>query len=383
MLNFKASDKFTVGTELELQIVDQNSYDLAPLADEVLQQLKFDEFTNSVKPEITQSMLEINSNVHESPQALLDELRKIRSFLISRIEGLNIHLSGGGTHPFQMWNDRKIYPTARFKKAADKYGYLAKMFTVFGLHIHIGCSSGDDAIYLMHTLARYIPQFIALSASSPFCQGIDTEFASSRSNVVNAFPLIGLPPVTQSWENFVGYFEKIQALKIAERIDNFYWDIRPRPEYGSVEIRVCDAPLTIEKTAMLAAYAQTLAHYILEERPFKPIGDECHLYRYNRFQACRYGFNGTFINPQTHHTKTIGEDILETCNLLYKHIDKLGNQKFFWHIIEDVTQGQSDAEWIRNLFNTGKTLSEIINFQSLLWEGKMSQFASRQAASMI
>jgi carboxylate-amine ligase len=108
---------------------------------------------------------------------------------------MNVAIAGGGTHPFQKWSDRQIYPTERFLSVSEKYGFLAKQFTVFGQHVHVGCTSADDAIYLTHALIRYVPHVIALAASSPFYQGVDTAFDSSRLSVVNAFPLSGTMPL--------------------------------------------------------------------------------------------------------------------------------------------------------------------------------------------
>src|SRR5690606_31979681 len=128
---------------------------------------------------------------------------------------------------------------------------LAKQFTVFGQHIHVGCGSGDDAIYLVHALARYVPHFIALSASSPFSQGVDTAFDSSRLNAIAAFPLSGSMPFVQSWDELNAYVAKMYRFRIIGSMKDFYWDIRPKPEYGTIEIRVCDTPLTVERAAAL------------------------------------------------------------------------------------------------------------------------------------
>lgn len=374
MLEFKTSEPLTIGVELEIQIINKKTRDLVPLAGDVIHYLETNKFSDQIKPEITQSMLEINSSVHSSPQNLFKEMQAIRNELIKQTKSLDIYFSGGGTHPFQMWTDRKIYPVPRYEKTAHKYGYLAKMFTVFGLHIHIGCPNGKEAIYLSHALARYMPQFIALSASSPFCQGIDTNFYSSRSNVVGSFPLSGLLPYTHAsnWSDFCCYIKKMQDLKIIEKIDNFYWDIRPRPEYGTVEIRICDAPLTIEKATMLAAYAQTLAKYILDKKPFELTHTNDHLYRYNRFQASRFGFDGTYVNPYTHETKAVAEDIIETCEHLHNYSAKLDNKEFLLKIIAMALAKENDAQWLKNLYADGKSLEEIVYLQSNLWSGNLT-----------
>src|SRR5262249_27038602 len=152
---------------------------------------------------------------------------------------------------------------------SKKYTYLSKRSTVFGQHIHIGCKSGEDAIYLTHALSRYVPQFIAICASSPFYQGVDTGYASSRSTVFNAFPLSGVMPYLITWNEFSEYYYKMRNYGIIGSMKDFYWDIRPKPEFGTVEIRVCDTPLTIRTAAIITAYIQALSLYLLEEKPIQ------------------------------------------------------------------------------------------------------------------
>jgi glutamate---cysteine ligase / carboxylate-amine ligase len=124
---------------------------------------------------------------------------------------------------------------------------------VFGQHIHVGCESGDDALFLLHSLNRYVPHFIALSASSPFFQGSDPPFNSARLNSVFAFSLGGRAPFLLRWVDFESeYFAKMETMGIVKSMKDFYWDIRPKPEYGTIELRACDTPLTVERAAALA-----------------------------------------------------------------------------------------------------------------------------------
>ena len=288
-MEFKSSPGFTVGVELELQILNSRDYNLARDAADLLAMLGKMQHPGAVKPEITESMVEINSSIHRNHDAVLSELRQIRDAMAQAAERLNVCIAGGGSHPFHKWSERRIYPTERFKQILNLYGYLAKQFTVFGQHVHLGVPNGDEALYLAHMLSRYVPHFIALSASSPFQQGEDTSYQSSRLNTVSAFPLSGQLPFVQSWEEFKSYFNKMRGYGVVESMKDFYWDIRPKPEYGTVEIRVFDTPLTVERAAQLAAYAQSLARYLLIERPCAPSREVYALYNHNRFQACRYG----------------------------------------------------------------------------------------------
>src|SRR5690242_8289023 len=298
-LMFKSSSALTFGVELELMLVNTRDFNLAPDADDLLRRITRDAPGGELKPEITQSMVEINTSVHEQYAPLLDELRATRDVLASHARKMNVAISGGGTHPFQKWSDRKIYPTERFLSVSEKYGFLAKQFTVFGQHVHIGCASADDAIYLNHALIRYVPHFIALAASSPFYQGVDTAFDSSRLSIVNTFPLAGTMPLVADWRAFTDYFETMQGFGIVKSMKDFYWDVRPKPEFGTVEIRVLDTPLTVDRAAQIAAYAQALSRMLWADRVdwIKP---ELYLvHGYNRFQAARHGFAGMLVDPTT------------------------------------------------------------------------------------
>jgi carboxylate-amine ligase len=253
MLQFNNSTPLTMGVELELQIVNRRDYNLTRGSDDLLQIINKTEHGYDIKPEITESMIEIATSVHTDHTEMLAELRAMRTLMVSAAEKLNLGLAGGGAHPFQHWEDQRIYPTDRYRLVSELYGYLAKQFTVYGQHIHIGCPSGDEAIRLSHLLARHMPHFIALSASSPFYQGVDTTFQSSRLTSINAFPLSGTMPFVTDWESFNAYFNKMAHLGIVASMKDFYWDVRPKPEYGTVEIRVCDTPLTIETAVALGA----------------------------------------------------------------------------------------------------------------------------------
>ena len=185
---FKNSASLTLGVELELQLTNLSDLDLTAASPDMLHLLRREKFPGNVTPEVTESMIEINTDIHTNHTELLAQLQLIRDTLVRAGDTLNIGICGGGTHPFQHWSERKIYSKPRFQEVSGIYGYLIKQFTVFGQHIHIGCTSGDEALFLLHSLNRYIPHFIALSASSPYFQGVDTQFDSARLNSVFAFP---------------------------------------------------------------------------------------------------------------------------------------------------------------------------------------------------
>jgi glutamate---cysteine ligase / carboxylate-amine ligase len=368
MLEFKCSAPLTMGVELELQIVNRRDYNLTHGSGDLLQVINRQKHGYDIKPEITESMIEIATSVHTRHQQMLVELETMRKLMISAADKLNLGLAGGGSHPFQHWEDQRIVQTPRYKLVSELYGYLAKQFTVYGQHIHIGCASGDEAIRLTHLLARYIPHFIALSASSPFYQGVDTTFQSSRLTSINAFPLSGTMPFLADWDAFNRYFEKMANLKIVATMKDFYWDIRPKPEYGTVEIRVCDTPLTIDIAVALAAYAQTLGQHFLMHRELAPNQDTYLTYSYNRFQACRFGLAGSAINPlEGGRQLSIREDILQTLELLEPAAQELDTMDALALLHRRASNNESDAGWLRSRYEQSGSLGDVVRQQSERW----------------
>lgn len=369
-LVFAQSAPLTFGVELELQLVNTRDCDLTRGASDMLAAIKRKPHAGEIKPEITESMLEISTSIHTRHSELLAELRLIRDAVLAGSDRLNIGVVGGGAHPFQHWRERKIFEHPRFKRLSDLYGYLAKQFTIFGQHVHIGCPSGDEALYLMHAMSRYVPHFIALSAASPFYQGVDTAFDSSRLNSVFAFPLSGRAPFLRRWEEFQAYFTRMQGFGIVESVKDFYWDIRPKPEYGTIEVRVCDTPVTIERAAALAAYAQALARYLLVERPH-PLSEELyHVYSYNRFQSCRFGLEGDFADPQTQEKRSVRDDIVATLDALAVHARELDSEEGLEHIFDCVRISGNDARWMREIYAKSQSLPDLVWRQAERWRGE-------------
>ncbi len=344
---FAPSAPLSLGVELELQIVKPHGWDLTRGAADLLARLERRKLPGAVKPEITESMVELNSSVHTGWEAIFEELKVVRAALLEDAGMLNLRISGGGAHPFHDWADRRIFPNERFNAVVERYGYLAKQFTVFGQHIHIGCENGDKAIFLAHMLTRYVPHFIALSASSPFYQAEDTSFHSSRLTAVNAFPLAGHIPFLLDWAEFVEYFSKMKSFGIVASMKDFYWDIRPKPEYGTIEIRVCDTPLTIRRAALLAAYAQALAARLLEDRSRTPQRSIYLVNSFNRFEASRFGFKGKIIDPYSGTKRALSEDILATLAEVAPYAAPLGSAAAISELEALVRQGETGADWLR------------------------------------
>jgi carboxylate-amine ligase len=364
---FAPSRALTVGVELELQLVNTHDYDLVGAAEDLLRLLARSDLPGEVKPEITDSMIEVSTGVCDCHGLVLAELEAIRDGLAEAARRLNIGICGGGTHPFQDWSERRIFDAPRFRYLHELYGYLAQQFTVFGQHVHVGCPGPDVALYLLHGLSRYVPQLIALSASSPFVQGGDTGFQSARLNSVFAFPLSGRAPFVENWGDFEAYFDKMSDTGVVSSMKDFYWDIRPKPEYGTVELRVMDTPLTVARAAAIAAYVQTLARYLMIERPLQLCDDDYLVYTFNRFQACRFGYAGVYVDPRSHAQRSIGEEIEDSIARIEQHAIELGTDAVLAGLREEARAGRNGATWLRERRAEGVSLPELARAQCAQW----------------
>lgn len=362
---FKPSRALSLGVEVELQLVSQRDFDLTRGATDLLSGLDYDQRFGEIKLEITESMIEVATLPRMAVDAIAVDLDGLRQTLVAECARNNIVVCGGGTHAFHSWPQRRICPGERFDEVYQRYGYLAKQFTVFGQHIHVGCTSADQAIWLTQAFGPYVPFFIALSASSPFVDGVDTFFQSARLNAVSAFPLSGQCPPMRDWREFIEHYDFLQACGIIHSIKDLYWDIRPKPEFGTVEIRVCDTPLSVEKAAALAALAQSLARYLLRTQPELHTQLHLHVARYNKFQACRYGFDAQLSDPVKRQQTALKTQLRELFALLAEDAFELGCTKWLDFLRLSLEEEYSDAKWLKERLAVHQNLNDVVRDAAL------------------
>lgn len=353
---FKSSPTHSMGVELELQLIDLASKDLSDKGMEIISKYNDD---RHVKKELTLSTVEMNSSVHETPFTLYEELNSIARKLSDVAACKNCGICGGGRHFSNNWKNQIITPTERYQELHQHLGFLAKLSCVFGQHIHIGVKNGDDAIYLSHALIPYLPHFIALSASSPYYQSEDTFFASSRFSALNSFHTFGyIEHGITSWADFTEYVEESVRLGVIQCLKDIYWEIRPKPEFGTIEIRVCDTPLTLFHAAMLAGYAQLLVKHLLNERePVVQIYDSVR--HTNTFHAQRYGFDADYIDSRNASQTKLKNHIQQTLDALQKRAD-VNERKVLCYLEAYVKCGITDSEQLRRMAQAGMSESSII-----------------------
>lgn len=292
----------SVGVELELQLLDPETLDLTPVAPRLLERLAGEK---RVKPEIFQSMLEVNTgicaNAAEVRRDLSATLARLRE--VCRAEG--VLLASAGSHPFAVHRERLLYPAERYVELVDRNRWIARRLMIFGLHVHLGMRDGPRAWQVLNGLLYYLPHLLACSASSPFWQGNDTGLASSRITIFEALPTAGHPCTFADWASFERFYDALVASRAVRSIKDIWWDIRPHPDYGTVEIRICDEPPTLRETTALVALAHALAAWLdsraEEGETFAPPPDW--MIRENKWRASRWGLDADFVVDEAGRTE--------------------------------------------------------------------------------
>lgn len=366
--DFTPSTLGTMGIELELMVLDRLTFDLFPAAPDILRVLDKQDKPWVHTPEITTSMLEVATSILQSFGEAAEQLEHIRSTVQRAAFEVGAAISGGGAHPFQRWNQQRIYPKERYFESERKYGYLAKLFTVFGMHVHIGAGTADEAVRLCAWLTQRAPLFVALSANSPCWQGEVSGFCSSRSNVVGAFPMSGIQPhELRSWQDFRDYFDRLAGFGIVNSIKDFYWDVRPKPEYGTIELRVLDTPLKPVYAAALACYARELCLEFAAQPGKWPSNGSRELYTWNRFNAARDGVEGNWIDPETTLSIPIAEVIrADLARLALRSTDPGFAQAC--KVIEALMEEGGQAGWLRRHLAAGGGMNDLARIASELFE---------------
>jgi carboxylate-amine ligase len=290
---------FTLGTELELQLIDRKSLQLTPAAPALLEALNHPQLTR----ELFQSMLEVVSGVCSNAREARADIEKSLHSIEAYTGKNNLFLSSTGNHPGADYNDRIVTDSPRYHYLIDRNKWLTRRTAVFGLHVHIGMRNGDECIAFANFMLRQLPMLIALSASSPFWRGHDTGLATSRPTVYEAIPTCGLPYLAKDWEEFALRYHQLIHVKSIESMKDLWWDLRPSPGYGTLEIRICDGPATLAEMEALIAFLHLLALWYNDNRATfdaqHPVIPERWILRENKWRSVRHGLEALFVEEHS------------------------------------------------------------------------------------
>jgi carboxylate-amine ligase len=296
--NFGKSAPFSLGVEEEFQILNRESYELVSRIDEILLAFEGGEKEKRVKAELLQSVVEVATNVAGTVSEAMEDLHDLRLHLRDVAQEADALIASAGTHPFSRYEHQEVTDRPRYTDLIESMRWVAERELIFGLHVHVGLDSPDKAIACANTLRTYLPELLALSANSPFWQARPTGLASTRVKVFEPFPRAGLPPAFASYEEFELLVERGIKTNSFEDYTYIWWDLRPHPRLGTIELRVCDAQTRLDSVAAITALAQSLvatlsaAFDLGEALPVEPIT----LIAENKWRAARDGLNAKLID---------------------------------------------------------------------------------------
>ena len=309
-VEFHPSTRASLGVEVELALVDAEKGGLVCLAPDVLAEISapFESGEHpKVKKELFQCTIEVITGVCQTvAQARADLAESMRELHVV-VDKRGAGFIGAGLHPFTPWHELMRSEGERYDRLVDRIAWPARRLTTHGVHVHVGVRSGDKAIATVNSLSGYLPIFLALSASSPYWNGRDTGLASTRTKIFEAMPTTGLPPVLRDWAEFNVFLDTMITAGTIETVREVWWDIRPHPTYGTVELRMCDAMPTLWETAAMAALAQCLVQTFDEamDRGETPPVPREWVRRENKWRAARWGIEAELVVDDAGRTRPI------------------------------------------------------------------------------
>jgi carboxylate-amine ligase len=330
---WSSSRPYTIGIEEEVMFLDPENWGLAQRGEELLAALSPGLATHA-HAETHQATVELASRPHALAQQAAAESAELRSALAGEVAPHGVRLGSAGTHPSALWSDTQVSRGARYQVVYESMRELARREPTFALHVHIGVADPDGAIVLQNRLRAHIPLLLAVSANSPFWQGRDTGLASARTPIFQAFPRVGIPRAFTSYDDWAETVDQLLRLDAFPAPTFIWWDVRPQPRLGTVEIRVMDAQTTPADTAALVGLVQTIARLELEQGFHSPKlihADE--ILKENRFLAARDGMRARFLDPVAERRVPADQalaDLLEACR---EHAQDLGTEAALDHVV--------------------------------------------------
>lgn len=315
---------YTVGIEEEVMLLEAHGWSLTHPVDSLLASLA-PELRSHVSTETHTSALELATGVHDDVGAAASELRALRAALVDALSHWELRAASAGTHPFATWHDTMVSAGERHQEVYGSMRELARREPTFALHVHVGIPDPEDAIRAANRLRTHLPLLLALSADSPFWQGRDTGLASTRTPLFQAFPRVGIPRAFADYADYVAAVDLLISCDAFPEPTFLWWDVRPQPRFGTVEVRIMDAQIGVEDSAALAAVVQCLAR--LEVEAATPAGERMEtpeLLEENRFLAARDGAAAKLIDPWRRRRVAVAEGVEELTEACAPHAEALG-----------------------------------------------------------
>ncbi len=320
------SAPYSVGIEEEVMILDPTDLSLSRHTELALRAV-FEQLAGNAGAETHEAAIELATSPHATVEDAAEEVARLRATLSRELDQAGLVAAAAGTHPFAMWNDTRVSGGARYQLILQTMRELARREPTFALHVHVGVPDPDSAIVLLNQLRAHLPLLLAVSANSPYWQGRDTGLASARTPIFQSFPRVGIPRSFASYGDYVEVIDQLLRCDAFPEPSFLWWDVRARPRFGTVEVRVMDAQSTAERSAALAALVQAIAHLELEEGYHDPrLAYAPELLEENRFLAARDGIDARLLDPVAETQVPAREQLAQLLEAAAPHAEELGSE---------------------------------------------------------
>jgi len=321
---WRPSTPFTVGIEEEVMMLRPGDWSLAQEIDAVLPEVPSD-IEAHMTAETHGAAIELATDPHQTVGAAIEQLADLRSVLEDVPEGQGLRAAAAGTHPSTVWHETVVSSGTRYQFVYGSMRELARREPTFALHVHVGVAEAEDAILLHRRLRAHLPLLLAVSVNSPFWQGRDTGLSSARTPLFQAFPRVGIP---RGFRSYADYVEAVDLLVRCGAIPEptfLWWDARPQPRFGTVEVRIMDVQSSVDETAALVALVQTIARReVLEKEAIRSVGHSPEVLVENRFLAARDGMDARLIDPARERRVPARAQLEELLEICAPHAEALG-----------------------------------------------------------
>jgi len=354
--------KFTLGIEEEYQIIDPVTRELVSHDQKIV--LNAEKLLGEqIKAEMHQAVVEVGTNICEDITDAREQITHLRKSTATIAEDLGFKIGAAGTHPFSKWETQLLTPNPRYDQIINELQDTARSNLIFGLHVHIGMADKSMALHLVNSMRYFLPHLYALSTNSPFWEGRNTGFKSYRSKIFDKFPRTGIPG---AFDNYAQYENYINLLVKTNCIDNpkkIWWDIRIHPVFPTLEVRICDIPMTVDETICIAALIQAIVAklYKLRSENLNFMNYHRALINENKWRAGRYGIEGKMIDfgkEREVETKLL---MLELLDFVDDVIDDLGSRKEIDFIHEMLKRG-TGADRQLAIFKETNDLTKVVDY---------------------
>ena len=360
---FGAGSPYTLGVEEEYMLLHPTSFDLVQHIEMVLDAIQGDELADRLNAELMQSVLEIATPVCRTAGDIMRELATLRGYVRDVARGQDLRVGSAGTHPFSLFERQRITAKDRYHALIDQLQYVARRELIFGMHIHVAVDDPDKAVQIVNGLLPHLAPLLALSASSPFWRGEPTGLASSRQIVFSAFPRSGPPPRFRDYADYAAVVGQLERTGCIADYTHIWWDIRPHPKWGTIEVRICDAVTRLEDAVAIAAYCQALVKQLSERYDEGREIPSYHriLTSENKWLAARYGLDAPVMDLSTGHRIRIpvAKLVRRTLRELEPHARELGSERELEGITELLARGNSAERQLR-VFNANRDIVEVV-----------------------